>query len=103
MITGIHLIGEETLRRDAERLEKLRAAERAVVATAADAYGAVTDAEEELKEAKSREPKWCIATLLDEAGPTASHGGSFVHQGQSHPGEHSRQTSINRERRDRHV
>ena len=29
------------------------------------------------------------AALIDEAGPTASHGGSFVHQGQSHPGEHS--------------
>jgi hypothetical protein len=55
MITGIHLIGEETLRRDAERLEKLRAAERAVVATVADAYGAVTDAEEERKE--SQEPR----------------------------------------------
>lgn len=26
------------------------------------------------------------AALIDEAGPTASHGGSFVHQGQSHPG-----------------
>jgi hypothetical protein len=59
------------------------------VATAADAYGAATDAEEELKEAKSREPKWRIATLLGEAGPTASHGASFVHQEQSHPGEHS--------------
>jgi hypothetical protein len=33
---------------------------------------------------------WCgAAALIDEAGPTASHGGSFVHQGQSHPGEHS--------------
>ena len=47
---------------------------------------------------------WCgAAAVIDEAGPTASHGGSFVHQGQSHPGEHSPQTSINRERRDRHV
>jgi hypothetical protein len=33
---------------------------------------------------------WCgAAALIDEAGPTASHGGSFVHQGQSRPGEHS--------------
>ena len=28
------------------------------------------------------------AALIDEAGPTASHVGLFVHQGQSHPGEH---------------
>src|SRR5260370_39015846 len=29
------------------------------------------------------------AAVIDKAGPTAAHGGSFVYQGQSHSGEHS--------------
>lgn len=38
---------------------------------------------------------WCgAAALIDEAGPTASHGGSFVHQGQFPIPVNTRRSSI---------